>query len=95
MFYRACEKRGERWLIGEASSCTCPADKPQEQRIAELEALNEDLYRQGVGFIARIAELEAALDVALEALEKHSTSLLNHEDEYAEAIAKLKEVRGK
>lgn len=43
----------------------------------------------------RIKDLEAALDVALEALEKHSTSLLNHEDEYAEAIAKLKEVRGK
>lgn len=76
------------------------AKKESAKRINELEALVDNLTEQrglykelAVKSVERIAELEAACDVALEALEKHSTSLLNHEDEYAEAIAKLNEAR--
>lgn len=38
-----------------------------------LHELNEDLYQQGVGFIARIEKDEALLRQALEALEKVGT----------------------
>ena len=55
--------------------------------LRRLHALNEDLYQQGVGFIARINELEAALRQALEALEDYVEEYGPHEKDSGAAYA--------